>query len=73
VYYQWRITLTKVVDSWEDISAADAPALPKTAIKIEALPPKKEEVVAPKVKKATEKVSTTNQPEKPKPNLLSKE
>ena len=36
----------QVIDSWESISAADAPQLPKTAIKIEA-PPKKADVQSP--------------------------
>jgi membrane protein involved in colicin uptake len=41
-----------VVDSWEDISAADAPQLPKSAIKIEPPPPKRETQAAPAEKAA---------------------
>ena len=36
----------QVIDSWEEISAADAPQLPKTAIKIES-PPKKVDMPIP--------------------------
>ena len=45
-YLKWHFwfssRLFQVIDSWEEISAADAPQLPKTAIKVES-PPKKAE------------------------------
>lgn len=40
-----RLNCFQVIDSWEEISAADAPQLPKSAIKIET-PQKKDEADA---------------------------
>lgn len=51
----------EVIDSWEEISAADAPALPKSALKIET-PPKKVETPPKKAESPPKKVD--NPPKK---------
>ena len=50
----------QVIDSWEEISAADAPQLPKSAIKIES-PPKK--VDTPKKSEAPTKTEAPKKPD----------
>ena len=52
----------QVLDSWEEISAADAPQLPKSAIKVET-PQKKDaaEADAPKSAKATPAASAKHE------------
>jgi hypothetical protein len=47
----------KVIDSWEDISAADAPQLPKSAIKVEKVetPPEKIDTETTKKHESLEK------------------
>ena len=49
-----------MIDSWEEISAADAPQLPKSAIKVESAPTKTE---TPKKSEAPTKTETHKKPE----------